>query len=550
MAKYRRDILTIHLNDYFQGGALSSVVPRRHWPRFERRIERTTRDLLDLLDRHNDKATFFANGWIADNAADILREITARGHEIASTGYYQRTLAQMSPAEFRADAVRSRHALEQACGREVLGYRIARGWVGEKDLWILDILSDEGFRYDTSLCAQGFTGIDARHAVPHERRIKDRTIWELPVPTSHLMGFHFPIAGGNYVRQLPSRFMRAQVDHWHDTANAPWMLYFQVAELDVEQPRITALGTLPRLRQYRNLDTMQARIEHYMNCFKFTSVADHLGIVPAAAIHAKASQAVAPISVASVASRPAVTIVVPCFNEETSLKYTENALIQFEAEHGSAYDLSYIFIDDGSTDGTLALLHDLARRHANWSIVQHNINRGIAAATLTGLKAARSEIVCVMDCDCSYDPAVLARLIPLLTPGVALVTASPYHPDGAVLNVPGWRLLLSRGLSFLYRRVLTNKLATYTACVRAYRRSAVVDLEIRNGGFLGVAEIVTTLDAQGAKIAEAPAVLEARLLGNSKMKIARTIAGHLGLLGRLIAKRITSRLPAHARELS
>ena len=145
MAKYRRDILTIHLNDYFQGGALSSVVPRRHWPRFERRIERTTRDLLDLLDRHNGKATFFANGWIADNAAEILHEITARGHEIASTGYYQRTLAQMSPAEFRADAVRSRHALERACGREVLGYRIARGWVTEKDLWILDILSDEGF---------------------------------------------------------------------------------------------------------------------------------------------------------------------------------------------------------------------------------------------------------------------------------------------------------------------------------------------------------------------------------------------------------------------
>ena len=257
-----------------------------------------------------------------------------------------------------------------------------------------------------------------------------------------------------------------------------------------------------------------------------------------------------PITVASAATRPAVTIVVPCFNEETSLKYTENALKQFEAEHGSAYDLSYIFIDDGSTDGTLALLHDLAGRHANWTVVQHNINRGIAAATLTGLKAARSEIVCVMDCDCSYDPAVLARLIPLLTPGVALVTASPYHAEGTVLNVPGWRLFLSRGLSFLYRRVLNNKLATYTACVRAYRRSAVVDLEVRNGGFLGVAEIVTTLDAQGATIVEAPAVLEARLLGNSKMKIARTIAGHLGLLGRLIARRITNRLPDHARELS
>ena len=48
----------------------------------------------------------------------------------------------------------------------------------------------------------------------------------------------------------------------------------------------------------------------------------------------------------------------------------------------------------------------------------------------------------------------LGKMVPLLTDGVDLVTASPYHPSGAVKNVPGWRLLLSKGSSFLYRRVL------------------------------------------------------------------------------------------------
>ena len=128
-------------------------------------------------------------------------------------------------------------------------------------------------------------------------------------------------------------------------------------------------------------------------------------------------------------------------------------------------------------------------------------------------------------------------MIPRLEEGVDLVTASPYHRNGRVLNVPAWRLSLSKGLSFLYRRVLHNKLATYTACFRVYRRSAVENLEVREGGFLGVAETLGRLDLAGARVVEHPAVLEVRMLGYSKMKVMRTILGHLRLLVRLVALR-------------
>jgi len=96
--------------------------------------------------------------------------------------------------------------------------------------------------------------------------------------------------------------------------------------------------------------------------------------------------------------------------------------------------------------------------------------------------------------------------------------------------VPGWRLFLSKSLSSLYRGVLHHKLATYTSCFRVYRRDAVTGLEIHHEGFYGVAEILARLDLQGARIVECPAVLEARLLGHSKMNVSRTIAGHLRLL--------------------
>ena len=63
---------------------------------------------------------------------------------------------------------------------------------------------------------------------------------------------------------------------------------------------------------------------------------------------------------------------------------------------------------------------------------------------LTGIRHARTDIVAVIDCDGTYDPLQLRALVPLLGPGVDMVTASPYHPDGEVLNLPAYRLILSK----------------------------------------------------------------------------------------------------------
>ena len=181
--------------------------------------------------------------------------------------------------------------------------------------------------------------------------------------------------------------------------------------------------------------------------------------------------------------------------------------------------------------------------------MRHDVNRGVAAAILTGVGGADTEVVCSIDCDCTYDPRQLAEMIPKLEDDVAVVTASPYHPSGRVANVPGWRLLLSRTLSFLYRRAFRQKLYTYTSCFRVYRRSQVKDLHLRESGFLGVAETLILLDRDGKRIVEHPAVLEVRLLGHSKMKLMRTIAGHLRLLGRMAGLgRIES--PARAQEVA
>jgi dolichol-phosphate mannosyltransferase len=232
-----------------------------------------------------------------------------------------------------------------------------------------------------------------------------------------------------------------------------------------------------------------------------------------------------------------MAVVVPCFNEEAVLPTLARALQSLQAIWASRYRFHFILVDDGSLDDTWNLLEQIFRPWPNCTLVRHTYNRGITAATLTGLRQADTETACAIDSDGSYNIHDLVRMIPLLTDGVDVVTASPYHPDGGVRHIPGWRLWLSRASSALYRLVLRQKLYTYTSCFRVYRRRAVLELPIQETGFQGIAEIVARLDLQGAKIVEYPAVLDVRKFGQSKMKVLRTILGHLHLLSRLVVLR-------------
>jgi glycosyltransferase involved in cell wall biosynthesis len=295
---------------------------------------------------------------------------------------------------------------------------------------------------------------------------------------------------------------------------------------------------------------MQPMLEYYFHRYSFTSAANYLNLptelpslpvgqasrLPEASGALRASETLALREEGP--ARTPVTVVVPCYNEELILPYLANTLKSVIASLEKDYELSFVFVNDGSKDGTAGALEKIFGGRPRTTIHHHETNRGVAAAILTGIRRASTELVCSIDCDCTYDPHELAKMIPLLTEGVDVVTASPYHPEGAVRNVPGWRLFLSRSSSFLYRRVLRQKLYTYTSCFRLYRRSAVVDLDIRETGFLGVAEILGKLDLRGARIVEYPAVLEVRMLGRSKMKTVRTILGHLRLMSRLLWLRL------------
>lgn len=516
---------------------MRQVIPQRYWPRFALRVEKATLDILDLLDRHDHTATFFVLGWIADRCPDLIAEVAHRGHDVASKGYLHRQYSQLTETEFRDDIKRSRNAIENASGKQVLGYRMAAGTLPINNLTPYRVLAEEGMKYDSSIRPFGLEYVFH----PEWRKIRELSgdtwsLTEVPLSSQLFLGVPAPLTGGNYLRQAPPGLYEKCLDSYLKTSQEPWHLYFHTWEFDTDQPRVSATKRVSQLRHYRNLGAMKERIEHFLAHHKFQSIADYLEIAPQPTKITPQAK-VAAIATAAAAGRIKVSIVIPCYNEEITLPYLAGNLKSLASENAQSFDFSYIFVDDGSSDDTWRVLQELFGDRSDCQLIKHPQNRGIAAATMTGIRAAKDEIVCGIDCDCSFDPHELAKMIPLLTPDVDLVQASPYHPQGGVANVPGWRLALSRNLSRIYNRLLNHRFASYTACFRVYRRSKMLPLQLSNGGFMGIMEMFILLDQSGSKMIEYPTVLESRLLGVSKMKTLSVIANHLGMIRELVVAR-------------
>ena len=545
----RHHLLTVNVEDYYHVRAFNKYIQRNRWQRFESRIELTTQKAIDLLAQHDAQATFFVLGWIAEQFPDVIRRIAEAGHEVGVRGFYHRGVHEMTPEEFQADALRARNAVEAATGHKVYGYRLADGWLQPDDLWALDVLAELGFVYDSSIAPirDSFAGEPGR-LTPHEHRNGNHSLLELPISCGKILGVRVPVAGGNYLRQLPKFLTTRAAAKWDRVYPTPMVAYFHTWELDPEQPRLAAGGRLNRMRHYRNLAKMPERLGNLLTTYRFGSCADYLQLKPEpappqpdivafSAIGSSISARMERPSPMPATDRKPVSIVVPCFNEELIVAHLRNTLDEVHERLGHTYDVTCLLVDDGSTDDTWNSLKKSFGNREGYQLLRHDLNLGIAAAIMTGIRSAGTEIVCSMDSDCSYDPLKLAELIPLLTTGVDLVTASPYHPAGGVKNVPAWRLKLSKGCAWLYRRVLRTNLHTYTSCLRVYRRSTIAAIPLVNNRYLGIAELVGRLDLAGKTIVEHPAVLECRLHGRSKMKTVRTIIGHLRLMVRLICDR-------------
>ena len=276
--------LTVDVEEYFQVEAFASVVDRGAWTRLPSRVAACTGRLLDLLDAHGTSATFFVLGWVAERQPALVRTIHARGHEVACHGHAHRPISAMTPDEFRADVRRAKHALEDATGTAVAGYRAPTFSIVRPTFWALDVLVEEGFRYDSSI----FPIHHDRYGIPDAPRAPHRLalagggeIVEFPVSTLRVAGQNLPFSGGGYFRLAPYPLIRAALRRTNGHDRMPAMVYLHPWEIDPDQPRF-AVSALTRFRHYVNLRGTAAKLDRLLGDFAFAPAArvlrEYLGV--------------------------------------------------------------------------------------------------------------------------------------------------------------------------------------------------------------------------------------------------------------------------------
>jgi dolichol-phosphate mannosyltransferase len=243
-------------------------------------------------------------------------------------------------------------------------------------------------------------------------------------------------------------------------------------------------------------------------------------------------------------SAPQISLVIPCYNESEGIAaMRERMRAALPALHGRG-PVELILVDDGSSDGTGDML---AAAFGDWPgarVVRHERNRGLGQALRTGFSQASGAVVVTCDSDGTYPFAEIPALLDRLTPGVDIVTASPYHADGAVENVPAYRVLISKGASLCYRLLIDWQVHTYTALFRACRREVVERVQTQADGFLMVAELLVEARLAGFRVAEYPTTLRVRQYGQSKARVLRITRTHLQYMAGLALRRLAGRAPA------
>lgn len=237
-----------------------------------------------------------------------------------------------------------------------------------------------------------------------------------------------------------------------------------------------------------------------------------------------------------------LSIVIPCYNESDNIPKLLTEFLPIVTELAQSRSIEIIFVDDGSTDNTrqelTRIMGDFERVGVAVKIQVHPVNKGLGAALKTGLSTASGDVIVTTDSDGTYRFASIPELLSYLKPGISMVTASPYHPQGKVAGVPKYRLILSQGSSMIYRLLVDWRVHTYTSLFRAYRREMIERVPFESDGFLAGTELMVNGMLMGYRVAEYPAVLYSRVVGMSKAKIMRTICAHLGFQANVLLRRL------------
>src|SRR5229473_6150099 len=211
---------------------------------------------------------------------------------------------------------------------------------------------------------------------------------------------------------------------------------------------------------------------------------------------------------------PEVSIFLPVFNEEPNLRPLHARLD--EALHALGRTAEVIYVDDGSSDGSLNVLRELAAKDSRVRVIALRRNYGQTPAMAAGIHGARGRVLIPMDADMQNDPADIARLLDKLDEGYDVVSGWRKNRQDKLITRKIPSMIANRMISWIGGVPLHD----YGCSLKAYRRESLADVHLY-GEMHRFIPIYASWS--GARVAEIPVEHHARTMGKSKYGLSRTL---------------------------
>ena len=192
-----------------------------------------------------------------------------------------------------------------------------------------------------------------------------------------------------------------------------------------------------------------------------------------------------------------VSVVIPCFNERNTIEEIVAAVRAAPVEN-----IEIIIVDDGSTDGTVAVLKEKVSALAD-QIIYQPANRGKGAALRAGFAAATGDIILMQDADLEYSPDDYPVLLaPILSGNADVVFGSRFLGGRPHRVFYFWHMVGNRFLTLLSNMFTNLNLTDVETCYKVFRASLLKNLDLRENGFGFEPEVTAKLAKTHCRIYE------------------------------------------------
>jgi len=242
---------TADVEDWFHVLDLPGIPDVSIWEEYESRVEKNTHKLLELLNKHQVKATMFVLAWVAEKKKDLIREIHRQGHEIASHGSSHLLYYKVTKKEVTYDLEYAKKTLEDITGERVYGFRAPGFSVKKENAWVFDAIYEAGYIYDSSVfpAVRGHGGFSGLPLTPF---IFNSGLCEFPVGVVNLTGLKIPFGGGGYFRLFPLPLFEYLAGRYTKKTGQGFVFYIHPREIDPDQPRMN-MGLRRSFQTYVNI---------------------------------------------------------------------------------------------------------------------------------------------------------------------------------------------------------------------------------------------------------------------------------------------------------